>query len=302
MPRTPTLHRRATQQRCAVLLGALTALVLTPLAWDAAHAGDFGRPEPSVLNGTILPFIGNGLARFRQEPVSAFQMTDSEIQFRARAYALFMPVHRVGFFSQHHAELTRTRIWPDEKYLIDPSGYFRDLRSRGFYSSETRYRALETSIRADLALINPFLAIGERVYADDRRRLQALSAASLSSDREAREAAGRIYENRRVADWAVTAMQWRVEAYSFALERTEIEIPSLRANDVAHALARLAAAVDVMAATITAWEQPRHRRPYARHFERDPSYDPRAFSHGKGHDPSYPMANEHRPPPRYFTK
>ncbi|MEM8878562.1 MAG: hypothetical protein AAGD23_11930, partial [Pseudomonadota bacterium] len=263
-------------------------------------AGDFGRPKPSVLHGTILPFIGNNFARFRREPVSAFQLTDSEIEFRARAYALFMPVHRIGFFSLHHAELTRTRIWPDEHYLIDPSAYFRTLRAEGFYSSETRYRALETSVRADLGLIDPFLAIAERVYADDRRRLQALSAASLTSERENREAAARIYENRRVVDWAVTAMQWRVESYSFALERTEIEIPSLRANDVGHAIARLAAAVDIMAATVTAWEQPRFRRPYARHFERDPSYDPRAFPHQHQPDPELPLGPLPDPPSVYY--
>jgi hypothetical protein len=296
------MPRIISRQIRRLVLGAAASLLMLSAADAPSNAGDFGRPEPSILNGTILPFIGNGFARFRREPVSAFQMTDTEITFRARAYALFMPVHRVGFFSKHHAELTRTRVWPDEKYLVDPTAYFRNLRAQGFYSSETRYRALETSVRADLALIEPFLAVGERVYADDRRRLQALSAASLTSERETREAAGRIYENRRVADWAVTAMQWRVEAYSFALERTEIEIPSLRANDVAHAIARLAAAVDVMAATITAWEQPRHRRPYARHFERDPSYDPRAFPDGRKVDPAYPVANEHRPPPRYYTK
>ena len=283
-----------------VPIALLAVLAVSQFSVGPATAGDFGRPKPSVLNGTILPFIGNNFARFRREPVSAFQLTDSEVEFRARAYALFMPVHRIGFFSLHHAELTRTRIWPDEKYFINPSAYFRTLRAEGFYSSETRYRALETSVRADLGLIDPFLAIAERVYADDRRRLQALSAASLISERENREAAARIYENRRVADWAVTAMQWRVESYSFALERTEIEIPSLRANDVGHAIARLAAAVDVMAATITAWEQPRFRRPYARHFERDPHYDPRAFPDGG------PPASDHllqpmpeRPPVYY---
>jgi hypothetical protein len=119
----------------------IASIGLLPGQIQPAHAGDFGRPSPSVLNGTILPFIGNNFARFRREPVSAFQMTDSEVALRARAYALFMPVHRLGFFSQHHAELTRTRIWPDEKYLIDPTAYFRALQgASGFYSSETRYQ------------------------------------------------------------------------------------------------------------------------------------------------------------------
>jgi hypothetical protein len=71
----------------------------------------------------------------------------------------------------------------------------------------------------------------------------------------------------------------------------------------AHAIARLAAADRCddsddhgMGAA------KRFRRPYARHFERDPSYDPRTFPDGRDLDPSYPIVNEHRPPPRYYTK
>ena len=220
----------------------------------AGRLGDFGRPEPSIITGAILPWIGNKLAGKRGEPVSQFQLTDHEMELRARAYTMFMPSHRVRFFARHRAELVRTRVWPDENYTVDPTDYYAALRAQGFISSEARYNAIEQAVRADLGLIEPFMVEVERVYADDRRRMDALSRASLASPELSQNAEARIYENRRVVDWAIVAMQWRVEAYAYALEMTRIEVPSIRAVDVEMALTRLAAAVDIMAASVDRME------------------------------------------------
>ena len=223
-----------------------------------AHAGgrlgDFGRPEPSVITDYLLPWLGSKLAAGRHEPVSQFQLTDREMELRDRAYALFMPGHRVHFFARHRAELVRARVWPDETYRVDPTAYYHALRAQGFISSQTRYNALEQSIRADLGLIEPFMVQAERVYADDRRRLAALAHIEAADPRLGDNAHARIYENRRVVDWAIIAMQWRVEAYTFALETTRVEIPSIRADDVEMALTRLSAAVAIMAESINRLE------------------------------------------------
>lgn len=231
------------------------ALVLAPAApASAQRLGDFGRPEPSIVTGTILPWIGNKLAERRGEPVSRFQLTDHEMELRARAYRMFMPGHRLHFFARHRAELVRTRVWPDEKYQIETAGYYRSLRAQGYTSTPARYNAIEQAVRADLALIEPFLVNAERVYADDRRRLDALARSELAAPDMSADAHARIYENRRVIDWAIVAMQWRVDAYAYALETTRIETPSLRATDVEMALRRLAAAVDVMVASVERME------------------------------------------------
>ncbi|MFN0262858.1 hypothetical protein ACKTEK_03170 [Tepidamorphus sp. 3E244] len=234
---------------------AISVALATTLTWpaEAGRLGDFGRPEPSVVTGAILPWIGNKLAARRGEPVSRFQLTDWEMELRARAYSMFMPMHRLHFFARHRAELVRTRVWPDEKYRIHVASYYTALRAQGFISTPARYNALEQAIRADLALIEPFIVTAERVYADDRRRMDALRASAAAHELGV-DAEARIYENRRVTDWAVIAMQWRVEAYIFALDTTRIEMPSVRAVDVEMALRRLSAAVDIMAASIDRME------------------------------------------------
>lgn len=237
--------------RLLVTLPLAAALLLLGAGNAGAdRLGDFGRPEPSVVTGAILPWIGNRLARRRGEPVSQFQLTDHEMELRARAYHMFMPNHRVRFFARRRADLVRTRVWPDEKYAADPTGYYTALRAQGFISSEARYNAIEQAVRADLALIEPFMVEVERVYADDRRRMDALSRATMPAPELGANAQARIYENRRVVDWAIVAMQWRVESYAYALETTRIEVPSVRAVDVEMALRRLAAAVDIMTASV----------------------------------------------------
>lgn len=235
---------------CVLVVGLAALSILAPAALASGRLGDFGRPEPSVITDRFLPWIGNKLAGKRGEPVSAFQLTDHEMELRARAYYLFMPNHRVRFFARHRAELVRARIWPDEKYDVDPTGYYNALRTQGFISSQARYNAIEQSIRADLGLIEPFMGEVERVYADDHRRMEALARASVVSPDISANAEARIFENRRVVGWAVVAMQWRVEAYAYALEATRIESPSIRAVDVEMALKRLAAAVDIMTASV----------------------------------------------------
>ena len=241
-----------------LMVSAPLAAALLLLGADNAGAGrlgDFGRPEPSIGTGAILPWIGNKMARRRGEPVSQFQLTDHEMELRARAYTMFMPSHRVRFFARHRAELVRTRVWPDDKYAVDPTDYYTALRAQGFISSEARYNAIEQAVRADLGLIEPFMVEVERVYADDSRRMDALARASVPSPELSDNAEARIYENRRVVDWAIVAMQWRVEAYAYALETTRIEVPSIRAVDVQMALTRLAAAVDIMVASVDRMEQ-----------------------------------------------
>lgn len=243
-----------TRNVLAVLVLVVATLHLPADTLAGGRLGDFGRPEPSIINDRLLPWLGGKLASRRGEPVSQFHLTDREMELRARAYHLFMPNHRVRFFARHRAELVRARVWPEDRYLVDTAGYFAALRAQGFISSEARYNAMEQSIRADLGLIEPFMVQVERVYSDDRRRIDALARASVvPADMDANVHA-RIYENQRVVGWAVVAMQWRIEAYAYALEATRIEVPSRRATDVEMALRRLAAAVDIMAASAARME------------------------------------------------
>lgn len=218
----------------------------------AAPTGDFGRPKPSLINDKLLPKVGREFARGRGEPVSYYMLTDDEKELRARSYRLVMPIHRRAFLARSETELVRTRIWPDEKYRVDPTLYYRKLVKDRYRSSEARYNAMDSEIRADIALIEPFYAIVRKVCLADAARIRALQATVDLTHDEKADAIGRVYENRRVIDWALAALSWRVESYAYALQRSRIEIPSQREVAVEVALDRFAAEVGELDAAVAA--------------------------------------------------
>jgi hypothetical protein len=218
----------------------------------AAPTGDFDRPRPSFINDTVLPMVGRELARERGEPVSYYILTDREKELRDRSYRLVMPIHRRGFLARSQTELVRTRIWPDERYRVDPTLYYRKLVRDRYRSSEARYNAMDSEIRADLALIEPFYRTVRKVCHADAARLRALGQTPGLTGEEEADAIGRVYENRRVVEWALTALHWRIESYSYALQRSRIEIPSKREESVRIALDRFVAEVDELEAAVAA--------------------------------------------------
>lgn len=227
------------------------ALVSAALAGCAAQAGDFGRPVPNVVNDEILPRIGERAARSRGEPVSDYMLTDDEKELRARSYRFIMPIHRDAFRARNETEWVRTRIWPDSRWRPDPTLYYRLMRKDGFRSNYGRWNAILDEITADIPLILPYYVVWQEVCRADHQRLAALPRTVLLTPQEAADAEARVWENRRVADWAVTAMRWRVESYAYAIQRTEIEIPTgNREAETNLALDRLKQEVDWLAAGV----------------------------------------------------
>jgi hypothetical protein len=92
-------------------------------------------------------------------------------------------------------------------------------------------------------LIPAYYTTVRKVCLADARRMAALGDTVDVTQGEAADVHGRIYENRRVIDWALAALNWRVESYAYALQRARIAIPSKREQAVAGALDGLAAEV-----------------------------------------------------------
>ena len=230
---------------------ALLAVALA-LSACAAPTGDFGRPKPTYLNETVLPLIGREMARGRGEPVSYFMLTDREQELRARTYRFVMPIHRLGLLTRSKSELVRTRVWPDEMYSVDPTLYYRKLEGKGFASSQAPYNAMASEIGADALLIPAYYTTVRKVCLADARRMAALGETVDVTPGEAADVHGRIYENRRVIDWALAALNWRVESYAYALQRARIAIPSKREQAVAVALDGLAAEVAELEVAVAA--------------------------------------------------
>ncbi len=221
------------------------------LAGCAAEQGDFGRPVNNYVNDTLLPEIGDRMARQRGEPVSDFMLTDDEKELRARSYRFIMPIHRDAFRARNEVEWVRTRIWPDSLYRPDPTLYYRLMRKDDFQSNYGRWNAILDDITADIPLIQPYYVVWQEVCQADLQRLGALNRTAGLTSHEFDDAEARVWENRRVADWAVAALRWRIESYDYAIQRTEIEIPTGDAElEAAIALDRLAAEVDWLQAAV----------------------------------------------------
>jgi hypothetical protein len=81
-------------------------------------------------------------------------------------------------------------------------------------------------------------------------RLEALNRTVALTTYEAKDAEARVWEDLRVAHWAVTGLRWRIESYAYAIQRTEIEIPSGRELETELALTRLTNEVDWLEAAV----------------------------------------------------
>jgi len=230
----------------------LSAVLLTAaLAGCAAQAGDFGRPVKGYVNDVLLPKVGEMRARERGEPVSDFMLTDDEKELRARSYRFIMPIHLDAFRARNEVEWVRTRIWPDSRWRPDPTLYYRLMRKDGYESNYGRWNAILDEITADIPLIMPYYAVWQEVCIADQQRLAALPRTVGLTPAETADAEARVWENRRVANWAVTAMKWRIESYAFAIQRTEIEIPTGNAeNETNLALNSLKGEVEWLAAAV----------------------------------------------------
>ncbi len=230
--------------------GCLLAALVIAAAGCAAPQGDFGRPKANWWNDTALPMIGREAARARSEPVSYYMLTDDEKTLRDRSYRLVMPIHRRAFLARNRTELVRTRVWPDEMYRVDPTLFYRKEVAEEFRSSEARYNSLRSEILADRELLGPYYRAIKRVCRADAARLRALDETPMLTHEEEADAFGRVYENMRVIDWGLAALAWRVESYSYALERSRIEIPSKQDRSVSLTLGEFADAVAELEAAV----------------------------------------------------
>lgn len=198
-----------------------------------ASAGDFGRPNPSILEG-LIP------RQFWKGPVtgySSFPLTDLEEELRDRSYALIRPNEPRGNWNLYIAGFQIAHLLPPSMSLYDHTEYARMLLWTPSRSEASSYNRLMEDMADDGKLIGPFVAVACTVADLDRKRAQSLAYVSELSGGEAANAFGRIRENQMVTAWVQRALHWRLASYRYALERLVIAVPSARAVEAERALA-----------------------------------------------------------------
>lgn len=206
-----------------------------------AQTGDFGRPKPNVVNDAILPTAGAALAYARNEPVSAYRLTDDEREMRDLAWAIVTPPLDRQYRDRILAELRRTRILPPERARLDATSYVRTLISIDFRSSAARYARLKEDVVADTSRIEPFFGAASQVAAGDDVREQALDRVPDVAPNERENALARIEENGLMIAWARESFEERLVSYRYALDRLILETPDPSAAEVRAAIGAFAA-------------------------------------------------------------
>ncbi|WP_306262242.1 hypothetical protein [Pararhizobium sp. IMCC21322] len=229
--------RSAGRIAASALLAAMMMSHATP-----SLGGDFGREDSGVMDRKILPLIGGFVARYREEPVSYFNLTDEEKLLRQQARRLIAPPHARDWIHAIASRVQRYRVTAPLDHRLSTNAYYAYLRSDRFRSTAGRYGRLSADMAADAALIPAFFARANQVTASDTIRIEAVATFGPYGDERfavqspllrpttsvQTAAYARVYENKELIDWADRAVAFRIESYRNAIERLAIEEPDER--------------------------------------------------------------------------
>lgn len=213
------------------LLRVFLALFALHLAAACSQTGDFGR---SGVDSTASYATTQASADERSEH---FILTDEEREMSSRILRFLAMSHTEPWL--HRAMLARAGVVEAE---VDRTAYYTWIKSEQFASSRGPYNRLLNDISLDLAsLPQTFAAICKVQEIDRRRKLASNSLVYLEpATRAATDE--RLSENRaRIAEFT-KALDFRYDAYVYALEHLLIEAPHEQARNVDAELSKLATA------------------------------------------------------------
>ncbi len=215
-------------------------LIISFLSACARPVGDLGRAKVNVINDEILPSIGSIRALASKEAVSSLNKTDEENEMQDRVWRFLIAPHAKDWFFDIVVEWQRTRIVPlqNKKFAVDRYYYF--LKNQDFSSSRVRYNTLSRDISIDIKTVPSVFASICAVREIDRRRDVAVNAITSATQQERIAVKSRKIENDKYINWFVSALQYRYDSYSLALDRLLIETPHEEARQVDARLSEMA--------------------------------------------------------------
>jgi hypothetical protein len=228
------------------LFGAVVFIGVAALAAGCVSrpTGDFGRADPSFTHDTVMPFVGDSLAKGRHEPVSDFNWTDQEKEMHNRVWRFLVAPHAKDWFYDVAVELQRTRISHETDLRFSIDRYYNWLKGTDYNSSRTRYSTVGRHIQADIdTLPTTFVSICE-VFEVDRQRDIAENGLSGLGPEVRHDVAARRGENDMHINWFVRALNYRYQSYEYALDHLLVETPHEQSIAVDDSLAEMKVFVD----------------------------------------------------------
>lgn len=208
---------------------ALLILAAPLLSGCMQTVGDLGRPDPDVAaRSAYFAPHGDG---------PKFNETDQERELHDRVWRFMRAPHVTGWFNAKLPVL-KGNLKPGE-LAAEQGRYYRWLSKTPYGSSRTRYNTIGDDVKADLGTLSPTFASICAVIEVDRQR--AVAVAELGGEGGVAESVrARKARNRNDVATFTTALAFRYESYSYALDHLLIETPHAEAMKVDGLLSELA--------------------------------------------------------------
>lgn len=223
-------------RRSRAHLLVLPAAAVLLFTGACARTGDFGRPDRDPVRPAFYQEWAHELSGLFKPKRQAYPLATEERELRARAWR----------FVHHDAEQTLAWDWHmDEDYRIDlfkdhepraPERYYIDLTHPPSRAPVSLWNALIGDITTDIDLLVPLSETAFLVADLDRERLYRRDHAKLTGEHERVLVDKRAAANRKVIDQVRIALGQRLDAYAYALEKGEIDLPDLREIQARRAL------------------------------------------------------------------
>lgn len=217
-----------------------TLALASVVAGCARPAGDLGRARTGVVEHRLEPEVArfiDGLASGQER--SRLPHTDEEKRMNDALWRFFTSPHAREWSYTGQAKLNNVELVTGKAFDYTDRYYVHLLRY-DFRSSAVRYRTMHGHIQSDLATLPAaFDALCAVQKLDVQRQTATYSFPELGEDR-LDQVHKRITENERTAMFFSLALDFRYEAYSYALKRLLVEAPDAGARSVDTALSDLA--------------------------------------------------------------
>ncbi len=214
------------QARWSHLVGILVLMLAVS---GCAHRGDFGRERPNAFTDTLLA-VGMVSTHGYNQDIWDFALTDDERTMRDLGWTLMVPTHTEDWIGYTLAMVQNADL--DEQFNLedDPGRYSMMLSGTRYRSSDARYARIQDDAAKDMAAIGPFMTLAQEVrVADQQRIIAAQSLPDITPD-EMSATYYRVASNHRHIERVKRAIQFRLYAYRYAVDRLMIQTPSRQAN------------------------------------------------------------------------
>lgn len=200
---------------CFSLIPAV-ALVLG----GCASVGDFGRPRHSVFLNEVQSNYDK-VERLLSPAKSVFVLSDNELDVRRAVHHFQSPLPTPAFpmkaayiYAKGHGG------------GITPAGYADSLTVNGYADGNARAGQIDETMAADVEWLKRFESAAKKVRAVDQERLFVLEGdRGAFSDEDRINTHARITENADIMLAVLTALEGRITAYHYAIQRTRLEWP-----------------------------------------------------------------------------